>query len=116
MFHSELARHVRVMPKTKNPKRRQHFLKEWRKHAGLTLAVAAERASMSESNLSLLENYKIDYTAKSLGALAEVYRCLPADLLAVDPRTSEGDFFASVRRLTPEQMDQLAKIAKTFRD
>lgn len=61
------------------------FLAEWRLSQNLTQPQVAALAGMSVSNLSQLENGRQNYTQKTLEALANVYRCRPADLLHEPP-------------------------------
>lgn len=98
----------------KTQTRRKQFFRDWRKARGLTQEEVADRIGMSNSNLSMLERGRVDYTAKTLEALADAYGCTPADLLSRRPEDAEDELTLVARDLSPEQRDQVAKIAKTF--
>lgn len=67
------------------PTRPPHFVKQWRKHRGLSQEALAERIGKTHSAISQLERGKIDYTQGMLEALADALMCEPADLLMRDP-------------------------------
>ena len=69
--------------------RRRTFFREWRKHRGYTLELAAELAGMTAGNISAMERGAQGYTQDGLEALAEAYRCEPAHLLNVNPGTAD---------------------------
>lgn len=61
------------------------FLKEWREHAKLDQEGAATLLNVSRALLSKIENAKSPYSQRILEHAAEIYKCSPADILAVDP-------------------------------
>jgi transcriptional regulator with XRE-family HTH domain len=68
--------------------RKQHrptFLRQWRKHRGLTLERLAARVGMVPSALSMLERGESGYSQPVLEALAEALDTSPASLLMRDP-------------------------------
>lgn len=67
------------------PAKPRHYVKEWRKHRGLSQEALAERIGKTHSAISQLERGKIDYTQGMLEALADALMCEPADLLMRDP-------------------------------
>lgn len=73
-----------------NPQRRRHFIREWRKHRGLTLERLAERLETSAASLSRIEKGEQPYTQDYLEALAEALSTDPASLIMRDPTQPEG--------------------------
>jgi DNA-binding Xre family transcriptional regulator len=69
--------------------RQRWFLKEWRKHRGLSQEKLAERLGIYKGDVSNLENGKRRYNQDILEALAEALACEPADLIMRNP-TSES--------------------------
>jgi transcriptional regulator with XRE-family HTH domain len=75
-----------MAPKTKHIRDRlPTFLKEWRKHRGLTQERAADRLGITQSTLSKIENGVHPYDQDFLEAAALAYNCQPADLLMRNP-------------------------------
>lgn len=68
------------------------YLKQWRKHRGLTQQLLADRLETSKGYISDLENGKRRYNQDVLEALAYALMCEPADLLMRDP-TNEGSMW-----------------------
>lgn len=62
-----------------------HYIKEWRKHFGLTVDRLGEIAGISGSMISQLERGKTTYTQKTLEALAHAMNLQPWQLLACGP-------------------------------
>lgn len=63
----------------------QHFVKEWRKHLGMTQEDLAEKVGTVVSSISQLENGRQGYSQAMLESLAEAFGCTPADILRIDP-------------------------------
>jgi transcriptional regulator with XRE-family HTH domain len=70
--------------------RRRTFMKEWRKHRGMTLETAAPRFGMSDAQLSRIENAKSPYTQDVLELAARVYETDVASILFRDPKSSDA--------------------------
>lgn len=68
----------------------RHFIKEWRKHRGLTQEQFAERLEITQGQLSKIENGKREYDQSFLELAADVLNCAPADLLVRDPSDPAG--------------------------
>lgn len=66
------------------------FIRQWRKHRGLTLELLADRIGMSVGNLSMIERAKTGYTQETLELLADALQCAPADLLTRNPADPDG--------------------------
>lgn len=61
------------------------FIRQWRKHRGLTLDELGERVGMTGGNLSNIERGVTGYGQDTLEGLAEALQCGPADLLMRNP-------------------------------
>lgn len=95
------------MPHSDRPK---HYLRQWRKAAGLSLQGVRDRAEalfedrvvaegeefdlnkigLSHSTLSRIESFKVPYNQRLLEVLAEVYGTDVASLIIRDPTEPEG--------------------------
>lgn len=99
---------------TPRPKpRRRVFIREWRKHRGLTLEQLAERVDTTHATLSRVERGRQDYTQGLLEALAEALSCDPEDLLMRDPTDPEG-IWSVWDTVEPVQKKQAIRVLKTF--
>lgn len=96
------------------PQQPRHFIKEWRKHKGLTQDQLAERIGIDKGYLSKIENGKRRYDQPFLEAAATVLQCAPADLIMRDPTDPDGIW--SVWDTLPQaQRVQIVEIAKTLK-
>ena len=91
-----------------------HFIKEWRKHRGLTQDQLAERIGMDRAYLSKIESGKRRYDQPFLEAAAVVLQCAPADLIMRDPTDPDG-LWSVYDQLKPVERVQLVEIAKTIK-
>jgi len=66
-----------------------HFVRQWRKHRGMSIVELGKAASVSASMISQLETGKANYTQVTLEALAEALQVHPAALVWADPSQSE---------------------------
>lgn len=75
-------------------KKQHHYLKEWRKHLGLTQELLASRLDTTKGMISRVENFERGYTQETLEALALALGVAPADLLQPppDPARPESEF------------------------
>lgn len=62
-----------------------HFVKQWRKHFGLSVEKLGEMSGISGSMISQLERGKTTYTQNTLEALARAMNLQPWQLLACGP-------------------------------
>lgn len=91
----------------------RHYLKQWRRHRGLTQAQVIGRLELiddpnvprTEASLSRIEGGKQIYTQRLLLALADIYQAEPWELLGRDP-SKDGLLVDLVRRLQPHQQAQ----------
>lgn len=99
------------MTKSGNP---HHFIREWRKHRGLTLEQLAERLHTTHATLSRIERGLLPYNQPLLERLAEELGTDPASLIMRNPEA--GDAIWSIwDTLTPVQRTQLEEVAKVFK-
>lgn len=97
-------------------KKPAHYLKQWRKHKGLTQTQLAGRINLDESNISRLETFKLRYTQETLELIAEAYDCDPADLLNPPPSQTkpESEFERYRRTLSEAQKTQAVAVLKAM--
>lgn len=76
--------------KTNFKTKRRTFIREWRKHRGLTQERLAERIGVTPGALSQLERGDVGYTQPMLEALALELKCEPADLITRPPGAAKG--------------------------
>jgi transcriptional regulator with XRE-family HTH domain len=94
--------------------RQPHYIKEWRKHRGLTQEQLAERIGIDKGYLSKIENGKRRYDQPFLEAAAVVLQCAPADLIIRDPSDPDG-IWSVWDTLEPVERRQVVEIAKTLK-
>lgn len=66
-----------------------HFVKQWRKHRGMSIVELGEAAAISASMISQLETGKANYTQVTLESLAKALNVHPAALVWADPTLPE---------------------------
>lgn len=105
------------MPPIAKPKRdrSKHFIKEWRKHSGLTQEQAAEMIPMSRENFSKIENGVVPYSQDFLEAAASAFKCSPGDLIMRDPANPMWTVLESLRDLDQNDLKQVLAIIRTFK-
>lgn len=86
------------------PGKKHHYIREWRRHRGLTLEKLAERIGMSHQNLGKIERYIVPYNQVLLELLATELRCEPADLIMRDP-SQPAALWSIYDQLTPVQRE-----------
>lgn len=94
--------------------RRRIFVREWRKHRGLTQAQLAERIGIDQGQLSKIENRKRQYDEEFLALAADALRCEPVDLLIRDPTDPDG-IWSVWDALAPTQRRQVVEMAKVLK-
>jgi len=97
------------------PKRKfqQTYIREWRKHRGLTLEKVADRLDMTPGHISMLERGQRGYTQETLEAVAAALQTDVASLLIRDPTDPEA-IWTVWDQAKPAQRRQLLEIAKAF--
>lgn len=89
------------------------FIREWRKHRGLTLEQLAERlGGFTAGSLSRIERGRQPYNQGLLEAIGVALLCEPADLLAKSPRTVDYELWTVISRLDESKRRQALKIIK----
>jgi len=105
---------VRPSPKPKPPK---HFIREWRKHRGLTQQQLADRVEMTVSSINQIESYKQGLSDETLAALAYALGCENrGDLLSRDPNAPDYQAWQLIAGLKPEKQRQALKILRALAD
>ena len=97
------------------------YLKQWRKHRGLTQAQVVDRLSAlddplvpkTEASLSRYENGRQPYNQRILEALADVYQTEPDHLIGRDP-TKEGEIIDLWQRMTLEQRNRARAVIEAL--
>ncbi|PIB91266.1 hypothetical protein CSW62_06565 [Caulobacter sp. FWC2] len=97
------------------PMGQSHFIREWRKHRGLSQVQLAERVQINQGNLSRIEKGTRKYDQEFLERAADALGCEPADLLKVDPKAQASeeiwDFYD---KMSSTQKAQVVEIAKAL--
>lgn len=106
---------AKVQTRFKNPKRVRHFIREWRKHRGLSMEELAERVELTHGAISQLERGIVNYTQPTLEALAEALGCEPADLIMRNPLDDEAPW-TIWDSLKPVQQKQAIRLMKALAD
>lgn len=97
------------------------YLKQWRKHRGLTQEQVVDRLALFDdpllpqtaASLSRLENGKQPYGQRILEALADIYECEPDHLIGRDP-SKEGEVIDLWTRLTEQQRKQARAVIEAL--
>jgi transcriptional regulator with XRE-family HTH domain len=92
----------------------RHFIKEWRKHRGLTQEQLAERIGIARSYLTKIERGDRRYDQPFLEAAADALRCEPADLITRDPTAAES-IWSIWEQLTPVERVQAVAVIKAIK-
>jgi transcriptional regulator with XRE-family HTH domain len=98
----------------KKPVYRRTFIREWRKHRGLTQEQLADRIGMTATNLSMIERTERPYTQKTLEALAEALMTDPASLLMRNPE-DEDAIWSLWERASPGEREQIARVVRSLK-
>lgn len=94
-------------------KRRKIYVRQWRKHRGLSQERLAERVDMSAGNLSLIERSLQNYTQETLEKLAHALQCEPVDLLIRDPSDPES-IWSIWDQAQPSERQQITNVARAL--
>jgi transcriptional regulator with XRE-family HTH domain len=86
------------------------LIREWRTHRQLTLEDLGERAGMTASHLSMLENGERGYTQDTLERIARALATDPASLLGRHPAAA-APLWEIIERSTPAQRVQIERLA-----
>lgn len=94
-------------------RRRNTFIRQWRKHRGLTLQKLADRLEMTPSHLSMLERGLRGYTQDMLEALSDALSTDPASLLMRDP-TDPDAIWSIWDQAKPGERQQIVDVARAL--
>ena len=98
-----------------NKQFRRTFIREWRKHRGLTLEQLAGRLDdMAPSNLSMLERGQRGYTQETMERIAHALQTDVAALLTRAPGDAGEELRTIWDAAAPGQRRQLVEIARTL--
>lgn len=92
MLSRSNGRMKKVRPIPKKRTFRRTFIREWRKHRGLTLEQLADRLEMTASHFSMLERGQRGYTQETLEAIADTLQTSAASLLMRNPELDEAEW------------------------
>ena len=95
-------------------KAQPHYIRQWRKRAGLSLEQLAEASGYSTSHLSRVERHQDSYSQEFLESLARALNCRVADLFWNPDHASWRDFSSIIDTMTPEQRNQALAILDAF--
>lgn len=93
---------------------RRTFIREWRKHRNLTLEQLADRLSMTNPHLSMLERGLRGYTQETLERIAEALQTDVASLLMRNPTDPEA-IWSIWDEAKPAEREQIVAIAQALR-
>jgi transcriptional regulator with XRE-family HTH domain len=93
------------------------FLKEWRKHRGMTQEELGEAVEMTASSISQIETGKQGFSDKSLVKFARALNCTPVALLACDPAAAEfWELFEIAQKLQGAERRRALNIIRSALD
>lgn len=98
----------------------KHYLREWRKHRGLSLRKLADRMESepgipitSHANLGRIELFQQPYSQEILESAAAALECSVSDLLSVDP-TKDGEVIDLLRLLRSKDPETVKAILQAL--
>ena len=115
---ASLMAHDSAMPRKQRMADREppiHFLQQWRRHRSLTQQKLADRAGLSHSTISRLENGQTNLTRATAALLAAALMIDIADLFR-DPGDPHGvwSLARNLTKLPPDQRRMVETIINTF--
>jgi len=93
--------------------KQRHYIREWRKHRGLTQEQLAERIGIARSYLTKIERGSRRYDQPFLEAAADALRCEPGDIIMRDPTDSEA-IWSIWDRLKPAERVQAVAVLRAL--
>jgi len=99
----------------KKPSWTKTYLREWRKHARLSLEAAAAEMGLTHGQLSKIERGLHPYSQRILDVAARLYRCTVADLLIRAPGEAD-DLFGLWARFDARQKRSAGRLLRTLVD
>lgn len=97
-------------------RRKRWFLREWRKHRGLTQEQLASKLNTTKSRISELETGSERYNQDILEALADALETQPGYLLSINPIEPMPDDAVKqlLAKIPADQLPQIEAILATF--
>jgi transcriptional regulator with XRE-family HTH domain len=89
----------------------QHYIREWRRHRGLTQAQLAEAVCIDRSQLNKIERGRRPCSRPVLEAVAAKLECEPNDLIRRHPSHS-SEFETVYKSLSPEDRPRAISLLK----
>lgn len=93
--------------------KKPHYIREWRKHRGLTQEQLAERIGIARSYLTKIERGTRRYDQPFLEAAAEALRCEPGDIIMRDPTDPMG-IWSIWDRMKPAERIQAVAVLRAL--
>jgi transcriptional regulator with XRE-family HTH domain len=93
---------------------RKTYIREWRKHRGLTLEELAGHVGMTASHFSMLERGQRGYTQETLEAIANVLKTSASALLGRNP-LDDADDWSAWDQAKPADRKLALELLKTVR-
>lgn len=90
-----------------------HYIKEWRKHRGLTQEQLAERIGVDRTYVSKIEKFRKRYDQPFLEAAASALNCEPADLIIRNP-ADEAAIWSIWDQISAPDRDQALRVLQAF--
>lgn len=94
-------------------RRRRTYIKQWRKHRGLSQEQLADRINMTAGNLSMIERGLTNYTQETLERMADALNCEPADLLMRNPADPDA-IWTIWDEAKPAQKKQIIEVSRAL--
>jgi transcriptional regulator with XRE-family HTH domain len=95
--------------------RQRHFIREWRKHRGLTQEKLADRIGTTKASISRIETGEQPYTQDFLEAAADALMAEPGSLVMRNPLDPDGPW-SVWDDLPPAQRKQALRLLRALRD
>jgi transcriptional regulator with XRE-family HTH domain len=95
--------------------RQSHFIREWRKHRGLTQEQLAERIGTTKASISRIETGEQPYTQDFLEACADALMTEPGSLVMRNPLDPDGPW-SVWDDLRPVQRKQALRLLRALKD
>ena len=92
----------------------RHFIRQWRKHHGLTQAELAAAVDIDRTYLNKIERGKRGYMPHVLEAIAAELGCTPGDLISRRPEHSSEIQTLYMSLSEPEQRRAVAVLRTVF--
>lgn len=106
--------HAQYYKRRMTNERPPHYLKEWRKHRGMTQEQLAEAVGTSKSQISELERFNLQLSPKWLRKLAPVLDVQQGHILDHSPDDLDTDIIDIWTRIPARDRESAAKALRGF--